>query len=209
MGVINQGILGGFSGKVGPVVGGKWKDVDYMRSYVIPSNPNTVGQQAVRTKFAGLVASARALLTSLLQPFWDYYLSSMSGFNKFISSNYSLSNANGSLAENCIASLGSLEGVSSLTSEFNSGTGDLVITWDGTVFGNGLATDLMCIVCFNLSDKIVVEQSTNVLRSAETETFNIGTGASFEDYLVCAFPYRGTGADFTTASSLWVQSIEP
>jgi hypothetical protein len=32
MGKISKGILGGFSGTVGTVVGGKWKGIDYMRS---------------------------------------------------------------------------------------------------------------------------------------------------------------------------------
>ena len=32
MGTINKGILGGFSGKVGTVVGGTWKGISYMRS---------------------------------------------------------------------------------------------------------------------------------------------------------------------------------
>ena len=32
MGTINKGILGGFSGKVGTVIGGTWKGIEYMRS---------------------------------------------------------------------------------------------------------------------------------------------------------------------------------
>lgn len=32
MGTIKKGILGGFSGKVGTVVGGSWKGISYMRS---------------------------------------------------------------------------------------------------------------------------------------------------------------------------------
>ena len=32
MGTIKQGILGGFSGKVGSVVGASWKGISYMRS---------------------------------------------------------------------------------------------------------------------------------------------------------------------------------
>ena len=32
MGTISKGILGGFSGKVGTVIGGNWKGIDYMRS---------------------------------------------------------------------------------------------------------------------------------------------------------------------------------
>ncbi len=45
MGKIKQGILGGFSGKVGTVIGGNWKGISYMRS--IPQsikNPRTDGQ---------------------------------------------------------------------------------------------------------------------------------------------------------------------
>lgn len=52
MGKISQGILGGFSGKVGNVVGGKWKGVDYMRVKASNvTNPKTEGQLAQRGKF--------------------------------------------------------------------------------------------------------------------------------------------------------------
>ncbi|MDT0294177.1 DUF6266 family protein [Mesonia ostreae] len=53
MGKINQGILGGLSGKVGNVIGGSWKGIDYLR--IKPSsvaNPRTKGQVNQRTKFA-------------------------------------------------------------------------------------------------------------------------------------------------------------
>jgi hypothetical protein len=43
MGTIKQGILGGFSGKVGTVVGASWKGIAYMRS--LPQkvkNPRTL-----------------------------------------------------------------------------------------------------------------------------------------------------------------------
>ena len=42
MGTISKGILGGFSGKVGTVIGGNWKGIDYMRSKAASvSNPRT------------------------------------------------------------------------------------------------------------------------------------------------------------------------
>jgi len=53
MGKIKQGILGGFSGGVGTVVGGTWKGIDYMR--IRParvSNPQTDPQLDQRKKFA-------------------------------------------------------------------------------------------------------------------------------------------------------------
>ncbi len=52
MAKLNSGILGGISGTVGNVVGGRWRGIDYIRSK--PSsvrNPNTEAQQAQRLKF--------------------------------------------------------------------------------------------------------------------------------------------------------------
>ena len=46
MGIINQGILGGFSGKVGPIVGFRWKSNYYIRARAAKvSNPRTPRQQ--------------------------------------------------------------------------------------------------------------------------------------------------------------------
>ncbi|MDD4417119.1 MAG: DUF6266 family protein, partial [Proteiniphilum sp.] len=53
MGTIKQGILGGFSGKVGNIVGASWRGIDYIRS--MPAsvrNPRTVAQVSQRTRFA-------------------------------------------------------------------------------------------------------------------------------------------------------------
>ena len=53
MGTINQGILGGFSGKVGPIVGFRWKSKYYIRARAAKvSNPRTPKQQEQRGKFA-------------------------------------------------------------------------------------------------------------------------------------------------------------
>ena len=50
MGTISKGILGGFSGKVGTVIGGSWKGIEYMRSQpgrrsFIPSESRLAQQQ--------------------------------------------------------------------------------------------------------------------------------------------------------------------
>lgn len=51
MGTIKQGILGGFSGKVGSVVGASWKGISYMRSQADHvKNPRSAAQIAQRTK---------------------------------------------------------------------------------------------------------------------------------------------------------------
>jgi len=57
MGKLKNGILSGFSGKVGNIVGGTWKSIDYIR--IKPSqvaNPRTEGQVAQRTKFSATLS---------------------------------------------------------------------------------------------------------------------------------------------------------
>lgn len=53
MAKFSKGILGGFSGKVGNVIGGSWKGIDYMRSKPNKVNdPKTEAQMTQRKKFA-------------------------------------------------------------------------------------------------------------------------------------------------------------
>ncbi|WP_026063436.1 DUF6266 family protein [Pedobacter arcticus] len=57
MATIKKGILGGFSGKVGTVIGGNWKGVDYMRSLPkASSKAPTALQSDQRIKFAAVMA---------------------------------------------------------------------------------------------------------------------------------------------------------
>jgi hypothetical protein len=53
MAKLNSGILGGISGTVGNVVGGRWRGIDYIRSKPASvNNPNTEAQQAQRMRFS-------------------------------------------------------------------------------------------------------------------------------------------------------------
>ena len=86
-----QGILGGFSGKVGNVVGASWKGIDYMR--IMPAsvaNPRTPGQVSQRTKFT-LVLDFLQPLLGFLRIGFKGYAEGMSAFNAAMS--YNLLNA--------------------------------------------------------------------------------------------------------------------
>lgn len=80
MGKINQGILGGFSGKVGNVVGFFWKGEAIMRSLAgNPTNPRTEAQLVQRARFTvagSLLSSIYATASSL---FTDSYSRSSVG----------------------------------------------------------------------------------------------------------------------------------
>lgn len=76
-----NGILGGFSGKVGTVVGACWKGIDYMRSLATSiTNPRTPAQLEQRAKFSLVIAFLRPLTAFLRIGFRGAALK-MSAFN--------------------------------------------------------------------------------------------------------------------------------
>jgi hypothetical protein len=91
MGKIKQGILGGFSGKVGTVVGASWKGISYMRS--IPQhvhNPRTEGQVNQRSKFSVALHFLQPL-NDFIRTGYKLYAHRQSPFNSAMA--YTLANA--------------------------------------------------------------------------------------------------------------------
>jgi hypothetical protein len=91
MGKIKKGILGGFSGKVGTVVGASWKGIAYMRS--LPQkvrNPRTEPQRMQRSKFA-LSLNFLQPMNGLLRTGWKLQAHRQSPINAAMS--YTINNA--------------------------------------------------------------------------------------------------------------------
>ena len=81
MGTIQKGILGGFSGKVGNVVGASWKGIDYMRSMASRrSFTATQKQKEQQLKFA-LIARFQQPMANLLAISFQSYAVKMTGGN--------------------------------------------------------------------------------------------------------------------------------
>jgi len=146
MGKINQGILGGFTGKVGNVIGGNWKGIDYMR--VKPANvanPRTDDQLDQRSRFVTVL--------QFLQPMKDFikvgfkkYAIKMTEFNSEMS--YNLNNAViGTYPNFKIDFANALVSRGALADSFNgtascASSGNLSFTWDdNSGDGNAKATD--------------------------------------------------------------------
>jgi len=87
MGKILSGILGPVSGRIGGVVGGRWKSTPYLRSYVIPGASRTDLQSDQRDRFAYMVAAAKPFVGRVFNPYYDKFLSRESGFNRCIAAN--------------------------------------------------------------------------------------------------------------------------
>ena len=88
MAIIKRGILGGFSNKIGNVVGTSWKGISVMRS--LPQsvhNPKTEAQEEQRTNFAVASKLGSQLLDAVIKPFWDKRAIRMSGYNLWLRKN--------------------------------------------------------------------------------------------------------------------------
>ncbi len=81
-------LLAGASGRAADAVAATWKGIAYIRKFVIPANPKTDAQTAVREAFAACVSLWRSLTTEV-KTFLDTYGTgyAMSGYNVFISKN--------------------------------------------------------------------------------------------------------------------------
>jgi hypothetical protein len=146
MGKLRSGILGNIRGKVAGVVGSQWKDVNYVREYVKPANPQTPAQTVQRNKMKFAVQFSKPIVGTILNKYVDPFLSSMSGFNWFIKTNISdfalpirydlLQVCQGKLYPNEIDSINSAVGGQSYT-----------VNWTATTGNNGTLNDLATVLC--------------------------------------------------------------
>ena len=177
MGTIKKGILGGFSGKVGTVVGGSWKGISYMRS--LPQkvkNPRTEGQVSQRTKFA-LTLGYLKPMTALLRTGWKLYANKQSPFNAAMS--YALANAvSGAYPDyeidpsKVLVSRGALAPASNAAA--NDIGGSIEFVWDdNSGISSAKQTDKALIVVVNPVKGEAVTDSAGEERTTGTQTLAI------------------------------------
>lgn len=201
-GVITSGILGGFSGKVGPVVGGNWKGIDFMRSYVIPANPNSVNQQTQRTKFTVAIDLARQILGNIIQPYWDQYQTGKSGFNACVSEFLNTLDGSNMLVVGTSLAKGTLEGLGTLTATYNNGTGAVSVSWtNDTPSGNGLGSDDVKVLIYNKTTNTFYVISATAERTAGILDDSIVSGLTATNLIAYAFAIQGTGSEQLVSDS--------
>ncbi len=204
MGVINRGILGGFSGRVANVVGGSWKGIAYMRALPLSvANPNTAAQQDQRNAFSNTVLIASTWLTAICKPLWDRFAQKMSGFNAFIQANIEAVGENPGMMDapqDFIISRGSLEGADIVTNVSADGSDSVTITWvDNSGTGNALATDEVYIAAFNgTQGTLGIYDLPQAVRSDGTATLTLDANAATGDSIHAWLAFRS--ADGTLVS---------
>ena len=172
MGTIKQGILGGFSGKVGTVIGSSWKGIAYMRGQAQSiKNPKTEGQTNQRNKFTLVLAFLQSIM-SFIKVGYKSHAQKQSAFNAAMS--YILKNAVTGTAPdyainyaNVLVSRGSLtapEGAAALAA-----SGKVTITWnDNSGIGLAASTDKAMVVLFDEDKGEAVTTTEGAARNAET-----------------------------------------
>jgi hypothetical protein len=194
----NQGILGNVSGRIGNVVGGAWKGIGYLRSYVIPNNPDTEAQQLQRLKMSTLVALAKSMLVGIIQKFWDPWALGMSGFNAFVKANKQTKGEPIDLAQ-IVITQGQLEAPSTPVPTL-SGT-NVVIAFTATCHSNGLATDKIAAVVYDKTNHIAFITDAGAIRSAASVTVAVGAGRTANDLYAAVIAYRGESPVTIVSSS--------
>jgi hypothetical protein len=178
MGTIQKGILGGFSGKVGTVIGGTWKGIDYMRSKANRRNfKPTEKQLGQQIKFALAMRFVQPLAGLLTISFRDFAIK-MTGINNAFS--YLLENAITGIYPNfaidysvALVSRGDLPNVPGPA--VTSGAGSvLTFSWsDNSGVGLAKATDQAILVAYCPSLRQAVYTTSGGPRSGMTADLNL------------------------------------
>lgn len=173
MGTIKQGILGGFSGKVGTVIGSSWKGISYMRGRAQNvKNPRTERQMEQRSKFA-LTLDFLKPITPFVRTGFKAYTSKQTAFNAAMS--YIVKNAiSGTYPNyainftNVLVSRGALETAKEPSAEVSAGS--FIIKTRTETNGSGQPTDLMMPLIFNANKGEAVFSTAGAARSVGQTT---------------------------------------
>jgi hypothetical protein len=190
MGKINQGILGGFSGKVGSVVGGSWKGISYMRGKAVSiKNPQTLQQRQQRCKLA-LALSVLQPIIAVIRVGFKRYAHRQSEFNAAMS--YTIRHAiQGDYPDyaldfsKLLVSRGSLTGADNAAAAAVPGKIKLTRE-DNTGIGEAQPTDKAIAVAINPTKGEAAYITDGTPRSAETEQLAVSpfwAGDKVEVYL--------------------------
>lgn len=185
MGVIKQGILGGFSGSVANVVGSSWKGIAVIKSKPLSvANPRTVLQVGNRVKFKAGSELASSCLIRIVKPLWDRDAQRMSGFNAWVQENHDAFDSLGVFQPDVLNISKGHHAVSVITSvAVSTPQKEVTVKWDAiNLVGEQLATDdVYVLVKREAQDEIAishygVKRSDGEVVLPFEEAFGFGEG---------------------------------
>lgn len=138
--IIKRGILGGFSNKIGNIVGTSWKGIAVMKSLPLSvANPQTAGQVTQRSRFTAASVFGSQILADVVKPLNDRFAQQESGYNLFVRRNVmNAFDENGAILGNLSISQGKLDQVPNLVVTASAGTDRVTFTYTNNS-GSGFA----------------------------------------------------------------------
>jgi hypothetical protein len=189
MASFKQGILGGFSGKIGGVIGTSWKGINVMKSMPASvANPRTAAQVGNRTRFSAIGNLAMLLGVTFMNNYWARFAVKMTGFNLFTSTNKAVFSTSGTFSPTTLKACdGSINAVASPSITCSHLTGYVIASWTGTATGEQLLTDEIQLVVMSPSGAAVALSQVVSLEDATVQLTWSGShnaGLHLHAYLV-------------------------
>lgn len=186
MGSHKQGVLGGFRGKVGPIVGSSWKGINIIKAKPISvANPRTAGQIAQRNNMSAIVILSKMILATVIKPLWDRFAQKKSGYNAFVQSNIGtfISGVFTNFDE-FVISMGKMAATEISSIVASRASNVIRINWnDDSGQGFKLSTDKAFALVYNQPQEEWYVSFTDVTRSAESISVVLGPNAEATDTL--------------------------
>lgn len=190
MAIIKRGILGGFSGRVGNVVGSSWKGISVLR--VMPlsvGGETTVKQAEQRGAFSIISKFASSILTVWVKPLWDRHAQRMSGYNAFIQQNIASVKAHEELVLTDLKFSDGRLGVTAITGAGTENFKDMAVVWDKNPQGDyQMPSDLAYTLWLSAEGKLKGYSAGEVKRSeGNVVMMTLNEDAVAGDVVVLAF----------------------
>ena len=171
MGKLNL-LKGRYTGKVGETVGAKWKNKSTLRTFSVPSNPDTADQQKVRGAFAQMT-SFIALFADQIKYLSALDTSGMSLRNAIIKINKDQIADGSFAAEDLEISRGGLQKPNAGALTFSAGVATLALT---APTATNFTDKAKYVVVFIDADNSIVD-----VKEGDLESTSIASGALFTD----------------------------
>ena len=179
MGTLKEGILGGFSGKVGTIVGSTWKSVHYIRALAINiKDPKTEKQLQQRDRFR-VVINFLKIITPLIRIGYRNYEQERSAYNAAASYllRYAVTADSQGAAldfEKVRVSRGSLTPAQEATIAVKGN--EATFTWaDNSSTGDAMSTDLAMLLVYNKERQEASYSIATATRADTTATLTLPT----------------------------------
>ena len=179
-----------YYGKVGETVGAKWKNKNTVRVLTIPSNPNTMAQQTVRTGFKD-ISKFVALFADQIKTVSALNTRGMSVRNAIIKENKMMVSAGTLTTANLVISKGGLPTPQGAAATGAQATGVVTVPVTEITGTNVTAkAKIVFVVVSQTAQQAWVAMDSNTTKNIEVNTGLTGT-EPFDVYIY-AIDYRGS-----------------